>query len=391
MTRSTVDIRPEFSYENRLLGKFYGAKLRPTIIILAGIHGNERAGVLASRNVLDKIKSDNIRFEGNLYFILGNINALNKGVRFEQIDLNRIWRNENLEALQNSNEELLAEVREQMDIYELIRDILRKEEGPFYFLDLHTTSASSVPFITISDSLNNRKFSSHFPIPVVLGIEEYLDGPLLTFINEYGHIALGFEGGAHEDPASVENCEAFIWKALVHSKCLEKSQVKDYVKYKLVLAGHSYKYQFFAINYRYQLDQGEKFVMKKGFDNFQPIQKGQLLAKSNGLDIRAQKGGRIFMPLYQELGEDGYFILHKISRFWLKASIVARKLKINQYLRLIPGVRQERGNNFTLIVNHRIARFMAKEIFHLFGYRQQIYKDDKLHFIKRDRKVTELN
>jgi hypothetical protein len=90
------------------------------------------------------------------------------------------------------------------------------------------------------------------------------------------------------------------------------------------------------------------------------------------------------------LGEDGFFILHKISKFWLKASIVARKLKINQFLRLIPGVRQEQGNNFTLIVNPKIAIFMTKKIFHLFGYRQQIYKDDKLHYIKRDRKVTEL-
>ena len=72
----------------------------------------------------------------------------------------------------------------------------------------------------------------------------------------------------------------------------------------------------------------------------------------------------------------------------MKASIVLRKLKINQFLRLIPGVRQEKGNNYTLIVDPRIARYMAKEIFHLFGYRQQIYKDDKLHFIKRDRKVT---
>lgn len=331
-----------------------------------------------------------MRFDGNLYFILGNINALNKGVRFEQIDLNRIWRNENIKALQNSEKEVMAEVREQRDIYELIREILRKEEGPFYFLDLHTTSSSSVPFITISDSLNNRKFSSHFPIPVVLGIEEYLDGPLLTFINEFGHIALGFEGGAHDDPASVENCEAFIWKALVHSKCLEKKQVREYGKYKLILADLCCTYQFFAIKYRYQLERGEKFVMNQGFENFEPIQKGQLLAKSNGLEVKAQKTGRIFMPLYQELGEDGYFILHKISRFWLKASVVARKLKINQFLRLIPGVRQEHGNNFTLIVNPRIARFMAKDIFHLFGYRQQLYKDDKLHFIKRDRKVTQL-
>ena len=67
---------------------------------------------------------------------------------------------------------------------------------------------------------------------------------------------------------------------------------------------------------------------------------------------------------------------------------MARKWRINHFLRMIPGVRKDPDNNYTLIVNPKIARFMAKEIFHLFGYRQQIYKDDKLHFIKRDRKVT---
>lgn len=95
------------------------------------------------------------------------------------------------------------------------------------------------------------------------------------------------------------------------------------------------------------------------------------------------------MPLYQELGEDGFFILQKISKFWLNASIVARKLKINQFLRLIPGVKKDPENNYTLIVNPKVARFMATPIFHLFGYRQQIYKDNKLHFIKRDRKISE--
>jgi len=41
-------------------------------------------------------------------------------------------------------------------------------------------------------------------------------------------------------------------------------------------------------------------------------------------------------------------------------------------------------------VNPKIARFLAKDLFHLFGYRQQIYKDDQWHFIKRDRRITEL-
>ena len=387
MDRSAGSSNKTYDYTKRVLGEFYGVNQSPTVVVFAGIHGNEKAGVKAIKSVLEKITESHMRFDGNLYFVLGNINALNKHVRFEKVDLNRIWRNENLQALKIKRGDLSSETREQYDIFEIIKNILQKEKGPFYFLDLHTTSASSVPFITISDSLNNRKFSSNFPIPVVLGIEEYLDGPLLTFINEFGHVALGFEGGAHDDPVSVINCEAFIWKALVHSKCLEKEQIKNFEQYQLVLTESCCKYQFFGINYRYKLQPDESFLMEKGFENFEPIKKGQVLANSNGKVIRAHRSGRIFMPLYQELGEEGYFILHKISNFWLQASIVLRKLKLNQFLRLIPGVRQEKGNNYTLIVDPRIARFMAKEIFHLFGYRQQIYKDDKLHFIKRDRKI----
>ncbi len=382
--------KPEL-YTNRIIGKIEGYKCSPTVVIIAGIHGNEKAGVLACQNILHKIKAENTSFKGNLFMILGNINALNKGIRFEDVDLNRMWSQEKINAIENAKSNLFNENKEQNELYLIIREILKSENGPFYFLDLHTTSSSSVPFITISDSLNNRKFSSNFPVPVVLGIEEYLDGPLLTFINEYGHIALGFEGGQHSDAKSVLHCEAFIWKALVHSKCLIKKEVPNYKKYRDNLSNLCCKYEFFEIKYRYALQKDEVFIMKKGFENFETVNKNQLLAKSNGNKILSISKGRLFMPLYQQLGEDGFFILQKISKFWLNASVVARRLQINHFLRLIPGVRKAAENNYTLIVNPRIAKYLAKEIFHLFGYRKQIYKDDKLHFIKRDRKKTRLD
>jgi len=389
MSKTMNDSVLHFSYDKRILGKYYGTNNSPTVVIFAGIHGNEKAGVHAAHLVIEKIKKENLKFNGNLHLILGNINALNKGIRFEDVDLNRIWRNAAISQFKNGESVQLLESKEQKDIYLLIQEIL-KEPGPFYFLDMHTTSASSVPFITISDSLNNRKFSANFPIPVVLGIEEYLEGPLLTFINEYGHVALGFEGGAHTAESSIINCEAFVWKALVHSKCVDVSNIANYDHYENVLSNLCCEYQFFEINYRYQIKEDENFEMKKGFENFETIKKNELLALSDGLEIYAQEGGRIFMPLYQKLGEDGFFILSNISKFWLAASLTARKLKVNHMLRLIPGVKKDPDNNYTLIVDPHIARFMAKRIFHLFGYRQQIFKDDKMHFIKRDRNVTEL-
>lgn len=375
---------------NRFIGNIDGSKNAPTVIIFAGIHGNEIAGVKASEIVLHKIRENNISFEGNLFVLLGNMNALKKKIRFEDVDLNRIWNKENIQANLNGFHKNISEIKEQIEIYAAIKEIMKNNRAPFYFLDLHTTSAPSVPFITISDSLNNRKFSKKFPLPVVLGIEEYLDGPLLTFINEFGYIALGFEGGQHHDERSVLNCEAFIWKSLVHSKCVKKKNIPDYKKYKKHLSDLCCKYEFFEIIYRYAIKDNEHFLMNSGFKNFESVKKNQVLAKSDGYPVVAEKNSRIFMPLYQKQGEDGYFLLSKISKFWLNSSIIARRLKINHFLRLIPGVKKDPDNNYTLIVDPKIAKYMAKEIFHLFGYRKQIFKDDKYHFIKRDRKVTEL-
>lgn len=380
-----------YFHNKRLIGEFFGTKSNPTVVIFAGIHGNEKAGVKAVQRVIEKSWQENLKFRGNVHFILGNINALNKSIRFQDVDLNRIWKREYLDELKKEPRDNIAELRELDDIFSLIQKILQKERGPFYFIDLHTTSAPSVPFITISDSLNNRKFSSNFPIPVVLGIEEYLEGPLLTFINEFGHIALGFEGGSHYAESSVDNCEAFIWKALIHSKCLKQKHLSDFKSYDNVLSDLCCEYQFFEIIYKYRVNSNEEFKMKPGFENFEPINELDALARSDGQEILAPSSGRIFMPLYQNLGEDGFFILKKISKFWLKASIVARRLKINHFLRIIPGVKKDAENNYTLIVDPKVARYLTRPIFHLFGYRQQVLKDDKLHFIKRDRKISEFH
>ena len=181
----------------RILGRVEGVKKSPTVIAIGGIHGNERAGINALLNVFKTLEDENINLKGNFYGIAGNINAISENIRFKNVDLNRIWTKKEILKLYLEND-LEIESKEQHEIYIVIKDILKKEKGPFYFLDLHTTSSETQPFITISDSLNNRKYSSNFSIPTILGIEEYLDGPLLTYINEFGHIALGFEAGQHD-------------------------------------------------------------------------------------------------------------------------------------------------------------------------------------------------
>ena len=372
----------------RLLASVKGVNASPSVIVIAGIHGNETAGILAIKKVLHIIKVKKTNFKGNLYVVCGNLNALQKNIRFEKTDLNRLWTREHLDYIKTSDNGFNADEKEQMAIYEVVKEILSKDNGPFYFIDLHTTSSATIPFITISDSLNNRKFSSNFSVPIVLGIEEYLEGPLLTYINEFGHVALGFEGGQHNDIASVSNCEAFVWLALVASGCIDKSEIDAYDDCIKVLSSYTLKSDFYEIDYRYLIQENENFKMMNGYKNFEKITKNELLAISNKKEVKATMDGIIFMPLYQQQGTDGFFIVTKISKFWLQLSTVVRKLKLHQLLRILPGIKQDPTNTYTLIVNPKTAKFLATKIFHLFGYRMQVIKDDKLYFIKRDRKVS---
>ncbi len=166
-------------------------------------------------------------------------------------------------------------------MFRTIRTILSNSIGPFYFIDLQTTSSYTIPFITISDSLNNRKFSSNFHLPVILGIEEYLEDPLLTFLNEFGHVSLGFEAGQYDESSSVDYCEFFIWKSLALIGCINKKKIKNYfyLRKRFNYYGSS---NFYHIAEKHLIHNGDFFEMQEGYTNFQPIRKDELLAHSNG-------------------------------------------------------------------------------------------------------------
>lgn len=373
----------------RFIGQSLGRKGSPTLVFIAGIHGNETSGIYAIKKVLNSIKKENISLQGNVYAISGNMNALKKGIRFEKEDLNRIWTHQQIKKIKSKKTTNSFEEKEQLTLYEIVKLILSEENGPFIFLDLHSTSAKTNPFITISDSLNNRKFSKKIPVPIVLGIEEYLDGTFLSYINEYGHIALGFEGGQHDDIQAVYNCEAFIWLCLVNSGCVLKRKVKTYKKSKKLLRKISnLKGKFYEIDYRQSISSNDIFSMQPNFLNFDSINKGQELAALNKKEIYAPFKGRIFMPLYQKQGEDGFFIVTKISDFWLGISKILRKLNFYYFLRILPGIRQYKHDKNILIVNENTAKNLFRtELFHLLGYRKKISKRGNWLFFKRDKKI----
>lgn len=372
---------------DRIIGKINGSQPGPTIIFTAGIHGNEPSGIFALNDVISEIVEKNIPIKGNIYAISGNLAALEEGTRYIKQDLNRMWTSERMELLTSGNiEKNDEETIQQLNVFNVINKILTTEEGPFYFMDLHTTSSETTPFLTVNDSIINRKFTEQYPVPLILGIEEYLDGPLLSYINELGYVAFGFEGGQHDSLSSIENHKAFIYQSLVFTENLEKTEI-DFQHYYDTLAKTSVDTRdIYEIYYHYRIKEDETFEMKPGFLNFQKINKGQELANSNGEVIFAKKQGRILMPQYQSQGDDGYFSIRKIPQIFLNLSNSFRKLRVDKLLPIMPGISWQSDKHESLIVNRKIAWLFAKQIFHLMGYRNK--KLDKTHLIIKNREAV---
>lgn len=369
---------------NRIIYQHINPQATTTLIFIGGIHGNEPAGILGLHRVIERIRNHNLTLHGNFYALAGNLNAIQKNIRYESTDLNRLWTHENIQKITTQATFNSQEEKELAELYQCINNILNTHSGPFIFIDLHTTSADTIPFVTISDSLKNRDFVFNFQLPIILGIEEYLEGPLLTYINEFGHVALGFEAGQHEEIQAVENCETFIWQTLVAAKVLSKKIIEQLDVRLETFQTLDSNSNFYQISHRYQLEKEEDFTMKPGFVNFDTIQKSEVLATSNAEAVKASVGGKIFMPLYQKQGDDGFFIITKISMFWLKLSSSIRKLRLHHVLRMLPGVRKDKLNSNALFVNPKIAAFLTTKIFHLFGYRKKVLKANQWYFIKRD-------
>jgi predicted deacylase len=375
---------------SRIIAHIKGSPSGPTVIFVGGIHGNEPSGVFALQKVFDDIRSSNMRVYGNIYAIGGNLWALERGVRYHKEDLNRLWSNEKMLHLGREQTEFENEdQQQQQSILKTLNDILENDQGPFYFIDLHTTSGETIPFLTVNDSMLNRNFTMQYPLPIVLGIEEYLDGPLLSYINELGYVAFGFEGGQHDDLSSIENHIAFVYLSLVYAGCLERSDFDFEHQFEVLAKSSINSREIYEIFYRFEIKPEEEFTMHPGFLNFQEVKKGTPLAICNNQEIIATLNSRIFMPLYQSQGSDGFFAIRKIPSIFLKASAWLRKIKFDHLLPILPGVRWSDRLKNELVVNKKIAWFFAKQLFHLLGYRSK--KFNKTHLIVRNRESASKN
>jgi succinylglutamate desuccinylase len=304
---------------NRVLGVYSQDKEGPLLLITAGIHGNEPSGIFAMIKILNCLKFEQIPIKGKLIGLAGNLAALNTSSRYIYEDMNRMFYDERFKNF--STQEICCNV-EEIEVKALLEEFEKLEKEKFtkrYFLDCHTTSSESQPFACVFKGKGNYEFAEKFPIHTIHGLGSELKGTWAKYLIENGYTGFTFEAGQHQDLSSIENQEAAIWLALVESGCIKKEDLPNYEHSYEILAKNTVEgKKVFDVIEHYRITSGEEFEMNHGFVNFQQIEKGTLLAKNKKGKIFSRESGRILMPLYQKLGEDGYFIIKEHDKAFLQ-------------------------------------------------------------------------
>lgn len=294
------------------LGDIRGEADGPTVIAIAGIHGNEPSGVIAIQRVIEALEPLKKHFKGRFLGLQGNIAALEKEVRFIQEDMNRLWVTSILDKIRRTPfDQLNSPDRVQLkELLCILDPIVFSNEQDVIFIDLHTFSGIGGMFCITPRKERHVELLSQLKIPLIFGIEQALQGTSMEYVESAGHVGFAFETGSHETKEAENNAFTGMMVLLVNAGLIPADKLEHFGKYHTYLMRkvdrYPHKVQFL---YKHIIEEDDEFEMLPGFKNFDPVKKGDWLANDRHGAIHAQADGYILMPLYQKQGNDGFFIV----------------------------------------------------------------------------------
>ncbi|HEU5058033.1 MAG TPA: succinylglutamate desuccinylase/aspartoacylase family protein [Kofleriaceae bacterium] len=288
------------------LGSVRGDAAGPTLILVGGLHGNEPAGVEASRRVLARLAPSTVA--GEVAAFRGNPPALAAGRRYLTRDLNRQWTPALIAAARSAVDPdpetaALAALADEID------QLLARARGPVFALDLHTTSAEGIPFAIAGGHAADRSFGREIPLPVVVGLQESLGGTLTEYLASRGCVALAVEGGQSESAAAAAHLEAVIVVGLAAAGLAHLPELG--MAHETLARARGDLPPRIEVALRQPVGPG--FRMVPGFANIERTAAGTLLAHDATGEIRAPFDGLVLMPLYQAQGSDGFFYCREVA------------------------------------------------------------------------------
>ncbi len=216
--------------------------------------------------------------------------------------------------LKNSVLDLFKEDIELKELYHLISSLLTEGYQQTIIVDLHATSADNGSFIVNAGMPAQDSVVKSLRLPIVMNLDDYIHGTLLRYFKGPSVTAFAFEGGQIGLDKTAEVHTYGLWQLMTESGLIDEQHDLSMILHYQELIGSMKKGQpnILRVLHRHEVKPQDYFHMKPGFDSFQFIEKGELLAEDKSGAITSPIDGRIFMPLYQIAGDDGFFIVEEV-------------------------------------------------------------------------------
>ena len=305
----------------RILTRFDGPDPGPLLVVLGGMHGNEPAGVNAVRRMGQMLRAEpggnpTFRYQGTFVGLAGNRKALQKRYRFLAEDLNRICTAANVARIRALTPAARGpEEAELLELVDTIRELVEEcRPTRLYVLDIHTTTAFGGIFTLPAPDAESERLAQALYAPVITGMLEGLSGTTLHYFNRTNWglptVAVTFEAGQHEEAESADRAVAAIVNCMRSIEAVRPQDVEHrhdelLQTYSKGLPPRSH------LLYTHRITPEDRFVMRPGYVNFQPVKKGEELGRDKDGPVLSPHTARILMPLYQKQGNDGFFLIGK--------------------------------------------------------------------------------
>ncbi len=246
------------------LTTIHGLEPGKTVAIFAGVHGNEQGGIPALHKAISSITLE----RGTVHYIIGNPKALEKNVRFTEMNLNRAFirgplKNPDLETTyERMRAKELMSVLDTCDALLDIHSVRNKQATPFIICEPeYFYLGKKLPFPIISNGWNT----------IEPGGTDY-------YMNSCGKPGICIECGHHSDPLVQERAFAGIQIFLQLMGNISGEPLKNTPNQQVI----SVTSVHITV---------KSFRLARTFYDFEPVTKNELLGYDGNSEFRAPDNG----------------------------------------------------------------------------------------------------
>jgi len=259
-----------------------GSEPGKTVAIFSGVHGNEKAGIIAMKKVIKEIKLK----RGRVYFVLANPPAVKRNVRMINKNLNRLFFKEN-------NGKTWEDQR--------ARELMKLLDDCEALLDIHGYNGpEDKPFVITEKEGYQISNILNFDY-LLTGMGKMGKGGTDYYMTTRGKVGICAECGSNERPEQYASlAEDTIYKFLSFFDLIERKNRLQPKKKSI--------YRVVSINLR----TNDNFSFSRNYKTFDKLASGRVFAIDGGREYVAKDNQYIIFPRpNQEVGKEAFILAEK--------------------------------------------------------------------------------